>query len=138
MHQMLVRAHGVRRLMDDGLATEELRLSRPHDQHEHHTEQDQPEAQDEHQPDPSDTGAAAIMPGSALSCRVMIKDEEETESAEQREQELEDEVVRAFEETMAEEPDTTEGRQAVVEADHDAQREMVSVSTRSLRKVSTV
>src|SRR4249920_3374372 len=116
---MLVRAHGVRRLMDDRLATEELRLSRPHDQHEDQTEQDQPEPQDEHQPDPSDAGAAAVRRVSAVT-QSDTQDKEQTQSAEQREQEHEDEVVRAFEETMAEEPDAAEGRQAVVEADHDA------------------
>ena len=35
---MPVRAHGVRRLVFDGLATEELRLSRAHDQHEDQTD----------------------------------------------------------------------------------------------------
>lgn len=35
---MLVRAHSVRRLVFDGLATEELRLSRAHDQHEDNAE----------------------------------------------------------------------------------------------------
>ena len=60
------------------------------------TEQDQPETEDQHQPDPSDTRAAAVI-RVALSRRVMIRDEEQSEPAEQREQELEDEVERAFE-----------------------------------------
>ena len=53
---------------------------------------------------------------------MITKTSEQSEATEQREQELEDEVERVIEKRMAEEPDTTESRQAVVEADHDAQR----------------
>ena len=64
---MLVRPHGVRRLMDDGLTTEEFRLPGAHDQHDHHTDQDQPEAEDQHESDASDTRAAAIIRARTVS-----------------------------------------------------------------------
>jgi hypothetical protein len=64
---MLVRAHGVRRLMDDGLTAEEFRLAGAHDQHDHNTDQDQPEAEDQHESDTADAGAAAILRARAVS-----------------------------------------------------------------------
>ena len=76
-----MRAHGVRRLVLDRLATEERRLPRPHHEHEHQTDQDQPDAQDEYQPDPTDAGAAAIIRRSAVP-QGDDQDEEESEATE--------------------------------------------------------
>src|SRR5215204_5613237 len=119
---MLVRAHFMRRLVDDGLTAEERRLADSQDGHDHHAGQDQSEAEDQYQPDPADTRAAAIIRGSAVPQRD-DQDEEQSEAPEKREQELEGEVERVAKQLMAEEPDATEGSQPVVEADHDAERQ---------------
>ena len=55
---MLVRAHSVRRLVFDGLATEELRLSRAHDQHEDNAERVRPAGLNQAQLNASPTSEA--------------------------------------------------------------------------------
>src|SRR5687768_8980814 len=117
---MLMRTHGMRRLVLERLTTEERGLAGSQDRHQHQTGEDQSEPENEHQPDSADAGAAAVRRVGAVP-QGDDQDEEEPEPAKQREQELEDEVERAVEELVTEEPDATEGRQAVVEADHDAQ-----------------
>src|SRR5688572_12225867 len=111
---MLMRAHGMRRLVLDRLATAERRLADSQDGHDHQAGQDQPDAEDQHQPDPADARAAAIVRGSAVPQRD-DQDKEQSEATEEREQELEDEVTEVPEQLMAEEPDATEGHQGVVE-----------------------
>src|SRR4029453_9428772 len=65
---MLVPGHVlVRRLVDDSLATEEFRLAAAHDQHDRHTDQDQPKAEDQHKSDTSDTRTAAIIRARTVS-----------------------------------------------------------------------
>ena len=92
-----------------------------HDQHEHHTEQDHPETQDQDQTDAADARAAAVIRRGAVAKRDQ-EDPEQTEPAQQREQQLEHEALEVCEEFVAEVPDAGERGQAVIEADHDAER----------------
>jgi hypothetical protein len=107
---MLVLGHVlVRRLVDHSLATEELRLTGTHDQHDHNTEQDQPNTEDQYESDTTDARTTAIIRARTVY-QCDDEDQEQSESAEQREQELENEVVEVSEQLVTEEPEAAESR----------------------------